>query len=301
MIAPQEVHQGQRRTLELLKLRYYWPNIKEDVNNYVDTCKSCNERNPHPKDKLKVPMVITNTLQAAFDTVHIDVVGPLHVIDDNYRYLLTFQDAFTKYPEAIPIPDQTAETIAKHFAREIICKHGMPKSLISDQGANFMSELFTEVCKPLKIQKLRTTAFHPRTNGQVERFHRNFIEYLSHFVNKDQRDWSDWVPYALLEYRAAPQTTTGFSPFCMVHGREPNLPSEIVFDDSPHQQELSEEDYVQEITTRLKEAFQTARERIIKSKEKSKVYYDKNTKKYFNQENLFCYLMKPLKEVVPES
>lgn len=96
-------------------------------------------------------------------------------------------------------------------------------------------------------------------------------------MNTEQTDWDKWVPFALLAYRATSQTTTGFSPFLMVHGREPNLPSEIIFDETPHQRDLSEEDYVQEITTRLKNTFKVARERIIKSKEKSKVYYDRKS------------------------
>lgn len=131
-----------------------------------------------------------------------------------------------------------------------------------------MSDLFKETCKLLKINKIKTTAFHPQSNGQVERFHRNLTDYLSHYIRKEQTDWDEWIPFALISYRATPQTTTGFSPFFMVHGREPSLPSEIVLDESPHQKDLSEDDYVQEVSTRLKEAFQTARQQIVNSKEK---------------------------------
>lgn len=289
-------HQGQRRTLDILKLKYYWKNMKQDVNRYIETCTSCNERKTNPKDKLKAPMVVTNTPSKVFDTLHVDIVGPLTVTDNKNKYLLTFQDSFSKYPEAIPIPDQTAETIAKYFVKEIICKHGTPRTLISDQGSNFMSDLFKECCKLLKIEKLRTTAFHPQSNGQVERFHRNLIDYLSHYVNKEQSDWDEWVPFALLAYRATPQSTTGFSPFFMVHGREPELPSEIIFDSTPTQIDLSENDYVLEITTRLKEAFKVARQRIIKSKEQSKTRYDQNSvDKTFQPEDLVLLLDETVK------
>lgn len=211
-----------------------------------------------------------------------DIVGPLPTTNRGNKYLLTFQDAFSKYPEAIPIKDQTSKTIARKFTTEIICKHGTPKVLVTDQGKNFMSDLFTEVCKLLNIKKLNTTAFHPQANGQVERSHRTLMNYLSHYVNSDQTDWDDWIPFALFAYRATPHSVTGFSPFLIVHGREANLPSEIVFDNTEPEKDLSEEDYVQEIVLRLKSVFQTAKEKIMQSKEKSKSRYDmKSAEKTF--------------------
>lgn len=140
--------------------------MKHNVNNYEDT--SCLERKTNPQDKKKASMVITNSPQTVSETLHMDIVGPLSVTENRNRYLLTFQDSFFKYPEAVPIPDQTAETVTKHFVTEIVCKHGTPKSFLSDRGSQFMSELFTEVCKLLKINKIRTTVFHPQTNGQVD-------------------------------------------------------------------------------------------------------------------------------------
>lgn len=135
-------HQGHQRTLAALKLKYYWDNIKEVVINYIDTCKSCNERKSNPKDIMKVPMELSNTPHGVFEIVHIDIVGPLPITNKGNKYLLTFQDAFSKYPEAVPIPDQTAKTVAERFVTEIICKHGSLKVLVSDQGKQFMSELF---------------------------------------------------------------------------------------------------------------------------------------------------------------
>jgi len=239
---PTAGHQGHRRTIAVLKLKYYWPNLKKDVIDYINTCKSCNERKTLPKDSLRAPMEITSTPSKVFEIVHMDIVGPLPITDRRNKYLLTFQDAFSKYPEAIPIPDQTARTVAEKFVTEIICKHGTPKKLITDQGSNFLSELFIEICKLLHISKLNTSAYHPQTNGVVERSHRTLMNYLSHYVNKEQTDWDVWIPFALFAYRVTPHSVTGFSPFLMVNGREPNLPSEIVMNEDNNQTvEYSEE------------------------------------------------------------
>lgn len=130
-------------------------------------------------------MEITETPENVFEIVHMDIKGPLPITDRRNKYLLTFQDSFSKYLEAIPIPDQTVKTIAEKCITEIICKHGTPKKLITDQGNNFSSDMFSEICKLLHIKKLKTTAwYHPQSNGLVERSHRTLINYLSHYTNK---------------------------------------------------------------------------------------------------------------------
>lgn len=271
-------HQGLRRTLSAIRLKYYWPNLKKDIKEYIKTCISCNERRSSPNEVAKAPMQITDTPNKVFEIVHMDITGPLPTTDKNNKYLLTFQDAFTKYPEAIPIPDQSAKTIAEKFITDIICKHGTPSKLITDQGTNFLSELFKEICQLLNIKKIQTTAYHPQSNGIVERSHRTLMNYLSHYVNKEQTDWDTWVPFALFAYRSTPHSTTGFSPFLMVHGREPELPSELKFNEERSiPVNYSKDDYVEDVARRLTAVFQLARENIIKRKDKSKTYYDKKS------------------------
>ena len=95
------------------------------------------------------------------------------------QYVVIFMDYFTKWPEAFAVSDQSAETIAKLFTEEIMCRHGIPEELLSDQGANFLSNLIQELCKILGMRKLNTSSYHPQTNGMVEKFNSTLINMIA--------------------------------------------------------------------------------------------------------------------------
>ena len=98
--------------------------------------------------------------------------------ESGIRYLHVFVDYLTKWVEAFPIQDQSAETIARLLVTEIFCRHGAPELLLSDRGANFLSNLFTEVCKLLNISKVNTSGYHPQTNGLVEKMNSTVIDAI---------------------------------------------------------------------------------------------------------------------------
>lgn len=238
-------HQGIDRTTDIIKERYYWKNMAKDIENYVQTCKKCNERKTSAIDKAPVPMKITTPVTRPFQKVALDIVGPLPKTHAGNQYILTFQDHFSKYPEAFPLSDQKATTIAKVFVEEIICRHGTPEKLLTDQGTNFTSELFQEICKLLDIEKLQTTSYHPETNGIVERSHQTIMAGLSQFIDEDQRNWDVWLPYVMMVYRATPHSTTKYSPYYLLHGREMRLPTDWIREEV--QLDLSEDDLIHEI------------------------------------------------------
>ena len=126
--------------------------MKNDIEEYIKRCDSCQRNKSHVKDTRRVPMQISNELSKPFEQCAMDIVGPLPVSQGGNKYLLTFQDCFSKYAEAFPIRDQTAETIAREFATKIICRHGAPERLLTDQGSNFISEVMQSICKLLKIK-----------------------------------------------------------------------------------------------------------------------------------------------------
>jgi transposase InsO family protein len=100
--------------------------------------------------------------------------------------VLTFHDEFSKYTLAIPIGHQDAVTKAKAFVEEVVLKFGIPQMILSDQGSKFMSAVFTKVCKRLKINEIKCTAYHPQSNGTLERRHRVLVEYHTCFILKDK-------------------------------------------------------------------------------------------------------------------
>jgi transposase InsO family protein len=111
------------------------------------------------------------------------------------------------------------------YATQIVTWHGTRSALITDQGRSFVSAFFKETCRILKIRKLRTSPYRPITNGIIERLHRSLNTGLSHYVDSVNTNWDTLVPFFLVAYRATPHSTTGYSPFSFLHGREIILPS----------------------------------------------------------------------------
>lgn len=201
-------HRGMNRTLREIKKKYDWPNMKRDVEDYVRKRQSC-QMNKTLGPRHRAPMEITTTARKPFDKCALDIVGPTTETNRGNRYVLTFQDDLTKFVVAEPIPAQEAETVGREFVCSIILKFGTSEVVLTDQGSNFLSELFQNTCKLIRIKKIHTTAFHPESNGGLERGHRVLVEYLTHYVTDHQRDWDDWIPYATHVYNLTTHRATG--------------------------------------------------------------------------------------------
>ena len=173
-----------------------------------------------------------------WERISIDITGPHPRSSRHNQYILTCVDHFSKWAEAIPLRNHTASTVARALMTHIISRFGCPKQLLSDRGSEFESELFTELMKWLEIDKLRTTAYQPSTNGAVERFHRTLNSMLGKVVDESQRDWDDRLPAVLAAYRASPHESTGFTPNRLFLGREVRMPLDVMLD-LPEESEIS--------------------------------------------------------------
>lgn len=273
---PMAGHPGQAKTLSFIQSRLYWPGMRIDINKYISSCDACNRRKTPPHFK-PAPLQPFPEILEPFERTAMDIVGPLVTSLHGNKYLLTFQDHFTKYPEAIPISDQTAETVAKIFVTHIVARHGAPKILITDQGTNFVSKLFKEVCNLLNIEKIQTTAYHPQSNGVIERSHRVFKDMLSHYISQSQQDWDEWIPYVLLAYRSQVHSSTGYTPFFLLHGRDIVLPFDDILKAKTIKYDVST-NYASELMARLNQVFVYVRENMQKSKDKVNHYFNKKSK-----------------------
>ena len=265
-------HRGMNKTYEAIKDHYDWPNMKHDVENYVRRCEKC-QVNKTLRPKSKAPMEITSTAKRPFERCSLDIIGPMTETDSGNKYVLTFQDDLSKFLIAMPIPHQDAETIARKFVLEVVLRFGAPGLILTDQGSNFLSDLFKSTCKLLKIRKVQTTAFHPESNGGLERSHRVLAEYLRHYVREDQTNWDVWIPYAVYNYNTTVHSSTQFTPFELVYGFKSEVPSALKEKPTVG---YSYDDYLMELKGRLQSAHEVARQRLISKKEKSKEYYDKD-------------------------
>jgi hypothetical protein len=274
--APLGGHRGMNKTYIAIEIRFSWPNMKKEIEEYVKRCKSC-QMNKLLSPKGRAPMEITTTAEHPFEKCSLDIVGPLPETEKGNKYILTFQDDLSKLVMGIPIPQQDAETTAREFVINLILKMGTPKQILTDQGANFLSEIFKNVCKLLRIKKLRTTAFRPESNGGLERSHRVLAEYLRHYINQDQTNWDEWVPYAMYVYNTTVHTATGYTPFELVYSFQSILPSTL--QETPNPQ-YNYDSYIVELKSRLQTAHEVARKKLVDKKQKSKEYYDNKAEEF---------------------
>jgi hypothetical protein len=274
--APLGGHRGMNKTYQSIKSNFSWPNMKKEIEEYIKACKKC-QVNKLLSPRKRAPMEITTTASHPFEKCSLDIVGPLPTTKLGNRYILTFQDDLTKFMTAVPIPQQDAETVAREFVTNVVLKMGAPRQLLTDQGTNFLSELFKSTCRMLKIKKIQTTAWRPESNGGLERSHRVLGEYLRHYVNEDQSNWDEWIPYAMYVYNTTSHTATGYTPFELVYGFRSILPSTL--HETPSTQ-YSYDDYVLELKNRLQTAHSVARQKLILAKTKSKEYFDKDSQEF---------------------
>lgn len=156
-----------------------------------------------------------------------DIVGPLPRSKAGNRYILVLCDYATRYPEAVPLRSIDAEHVAEELIK-IFARVGVPEEILTDQGSNFMSKLLAELYSLLHIHSIRTSPYHPQTDGLVERFNKTLKSMLRKAVDTEGKNWDKLIPYLLFAYREVPQASTGFSPFELVYGRNVRGPLDVL-------------------------------------------------------------------------
>jgi hypothetical protein len=218
-------HFGIKRTQEAIALRFFWPKWKADVVKIVASCLHCNQRKgPHTRAALPL-----KRYQASepMQRIAIDMLGPLPLTESGNKYMIVVTDYFTKWIEAIPVPNQEAATVCEALI-SFISRFGIPGEIHSDQGRNFEGLLVKMLCERFSINKTRTSPYRPQSDGQTERFNRTLIAALSKICNH-QGNWDKLVPLICMYYRASVHSATGVTPAMLMLGRELRLPVDVVF------------------------------------------------------------------------
>ena len=215
-------HPGTSATFLLLRNHVIWPSMRRDIKLWVSECLDCQRFKIHKHTK---PPLIHFPTGNRFDTVHLDIVGPLPP-SHGFTYLFTMIDRKTRWFEVIPLRNITAETIAKNFLNHWISRYGVPLTIITDRGTQFESGLLETLTSQLNIKRLRTTSYHPQTNGLLERFHRTLKTSLG--IHSNSYQWSESLPYVLLGWRNTPSKTTGCSPAQLLFGCSISPPDKLV-------------------------------------------------------------------------
>ena len=262
-------HPGYLRTLARIREQYFWPTLLKDVARHTQNCQTCKLIKATKKYKANLqPIVVTKPLEI----VDIDFVGPLPMTEQGNKYILTFQDHFSRWPAAYPMEEATSENVVsaiKKFSNDF----GYPTTLLSDRGTNLKSKMVDKACKRLNIGRKLTSSFHPETNGKLERWHSTLKNALA--VNQ-KNDWDLFVGDIVAAYRTTPHTATKETPAFLFMGREFEVNPNIEFR-APAQDFGG--DFVKERMASLQEAYGIVRGLNKEAQERSKKFYDKTSSK----------------------
>jgi transposase InsO family protein len=216
-------HPGMRASRRLIASRFVWKGLSTDVTAWARSCLHCQRAKVHRH--VQVPPQHIPVPTRRFSHIHVDLVGPLPA-SRGYTYLFTIMDRTSRWPEAIPLNSTTTVCCANALFQGWVSRFGVPAVITSDRGAQFPSALWASLCNLRDIQHNQTTAYHPQSNGLVERFHRRLKDALR--ARCAASNWMDHLPWVLLGLRSAAREDDNTTPAKAVFGSELILPGQFL-------------------------------------------------------------------------
>ena len=257
----------------LLQERFYWPKLSEDVRIVIRSCECCLRFKQKPQQDEMYPITASYPLEL----IHLDFLT-IGGKDDVLKHILVVTDHFTRYAQCYVTSNQTATTVADQVVNEYFTNYGWPDKILTDRGTSFENILFKEICDLAKVKKLRTSSYHPQTNGQCETFNKTLINMLGTLPGSAKKNWQEWVPTLVHAYNCTTSSVTGFSPYFLIYGRQPKLPIDIEYGVTLPDSYSDCKTYADKLECRLQWAYQAAQKCIDKETSRYKKYYDKGYK-----------------------
>ena len=270
-------HCGRDRTIARLQLDYYWPKLGSDVRNWCRTCHECQKaRATRPRNRGL--MQLPKPSIKPFQTVGIDLLGPLPLSLRGNRYVLTVLDHFSHWPILIPVPNKEARTLAEALFMNVICEHGAFERLLSDRESTLAAPVVAALVKMMKTKRVYTSAYQPSTNGMVERCHRWINAALRTYssLSPTDRDWETSLKIAEWAYRTSTLTGTEFTPFFVLYGRHPIFPQDALNAQTMPKTRVATHDYVSKLQQQLAIVHDRLGRITNKLRLRMKEYYDRS-------------------------
>lgn len=272
--APTSGHPGRERTIQKISKNFFWPGMRRQITQYVANCPDCQRYKPsnvRPPGLLQTPI-----MRQRFETVAMDLFGPLPESQDGKRWILIIEDTATRWTELFALSRATADLCAWTFVQEICLRYGTPRRLISDNGTQFISAVMQKVTYCLGIEQQFTPVYHPAANP-VERRNRELKTQLAIQVGEQHSEWPDKLHSIRFALNSATCQSTGYTPAFLTFGRELRTPSEVHRD---LRHIVQSENFIPEITPRLlrmAETLHDAQETHELEQDRRKQYADKRS------------------------
>ena len=232
-LALKEVHEGicgqhlGARALahKVARLGFYWPNMLSDARSFVKRCDRCQKHAPVVRQPPEMLTSINSPIP--FAMWGLDILGPFPVASAQRKFLIVGIDYFTKWIEAKPLAKITTQQVTQFLWESIICRYGLPRIIVTDNGRQFNNEDFKKYCGEKDIDLRFTSVAHPQANGQAEVANRIILDGLKKRVERSQSTWVEELLPILWAYRTTCRVTTGATPFLLAYGTEAVVPLEI--------------------------------------------------------------------------
>ena len=219
-------HGGVQRTMKNLQAFAFWPSMSKDVTKHCLTCEICIQFKG--KYGPKAPVLRFNETSRPNELLFVDLIGPIEKSIEGYNYILACIDARTRFLVTIPLRDKTTTKVAKALVTNYIAHHGIPTTIISDQGGEFNSVLMTEISRLLNFRHYFTPSYHPSSNGVIERCNSTAIKILKTLVVDNPKLWATMLPYVMLAYNTSYHSSIQESPYFLKYLTDPTYPWEIL-------------------------------------------------------------------------
>eukprot|EP00253_Pinus_taeda_P020089 PITA_20089 len=209
---------------KVLHTGYYWPTIFKDAKKFVQACDSC-QRAGRPSQSDEMPLKPQLVIEP-FERWALDFVGPINPPSNQKTYILMETKYVTKWVEAEALPRATEEFVIQ-FMLHLFVRYGLPREIITDSGPQFAGNRIATTLNNYHVQHKITTPYHPQANGQVESSNKIIETIFTKTFASYRRDWAARLPEALWAYRTTWRSTTGYSPYQLMFGKQPIFPTEF--------------------------------------------------------------------------
>jgi len=268
-------HLGVEKTKERIMKAFYWPGIFRNVSEHCMACDTCQK--VAKRTNVKAPMVNTPIISEPFSKISMDIVGPLTRTKGGNKFILTIVDDATRYPEAYALKSCDAENVANCLI-DLFSRVGIPKTILTDQGTNFTSELLRQLYDFLKVKGITTSPYHPAANGKTERFNATLKSMLKKLCVQQKCEWDLLLPYVLFAYREVPHEETGFAPFELLYGWPVRGPTQVIKDYMTGEGSLNKSviEHVVQMRETLAEVTHLVKDNLENRKQRVKSWYDRS-------------------------